>query len=419
METPRRRGKRATGRVAVLGAGITGCSTALFMARQGYSVTLFDQARQPFEGSSGWNDGKLHLGYLYAADPSLGTARQLLTGGLLFKDIVEELLGGSIAGATTPRDEIFLLHRDSVVQQQGIEAYFRRVSDLVRSHPDAGRYWDDAARRGATPLTAAEAAQTAPEGGAILGGWRLPERSVSSRWIARRYIAALAAEPKIELRTGRRVLGVRPEGEAGLEGSLDGPFRVETDAGTDGPFTIVVNALWEGRCVIDQGIGLGPLPEVTHRYRYALFVHTARPVAQDNALIGTGPFGDVKAYGDRDFYLSWYPAGLVAEGRDPAPPPVPAMDEAARQALAHRILDGLAEHLPAVRRVADGAAHMDVQGIWVVAPGSGPLHDPAAGLHRRDRFGIRRTGRYISVDSGKFSTAPWMAREVAAMFRGG
>lgn len=403
----------------MLGAGIMGCSTALFMARQGYSVTVFDQARQPFEGSSGWTDGKLHLGYLYAADASLGTARQILTGGLLFRDIVQELLGGSIAAATTSRDEIFLLHRDSVVQQSGIGAYFRRVTDLVRGHPDAGRYLDDAARRGATPLTAEETAGLAPEGGAILGAWRLPERSVSSRWIARRYIAALAAEPKIELRTSSRVLCVRPAADAGLEGALDGPFRVHTAAGEDGPYTIVVNALWEGRSVIDQGLGLAPAPELSHRYRYALFVHTARPMAQHSALIGTGPFGEMKAYGERDFYLSWYPAGLVAEGQDPAPPPLPVLDQAGRQALAARILDGLAEHLPAVRRVAEGAATLELQGSWIVAQGRGPLHDPAAGLHRRDRFGIRRTGRYISVDSGKFSTAPWMAREVAAMFRGG
>lgn len=416
METSRRRSRRATGKVAVLGAGIMGCSTALFMARQGYDVTLFDQAAKPFEGSSGWNDGKLHLGYLYAADPSLGTARQLLTGGLLFRDIVEELLGGSIAGATTARDEVFLLHRDSVVQQDGVEAYFRRVSELVRRHPDAGRYWDDAALRGVTPLTPAEMAAVATEGGAILGGWRLPERSVSSRWVARRYIAALAAEPRIEQRLGHRVVSVRPSAEAT---GLDGPFQVRTDGGEDGPFTIVVNALWEGRSVIDQGIGLAPAPELTHRYRYALFVHTERPVAQPNALIGTGPFGDVKAYGDRDFYLSWYPAGLVAVGEDPAPPPLPALDEAGRAALKARILDGLAEHVPAVRQVADGAAQMELQGSWVVAQGRGRLDDPTAGLHRRDRFGIRRSGRYVSVDSGKFSTAPWMAREVAAMFRGG
>lgn len=415
METSGKRGKRTAGRVAVLGAGIMGASVALFLARQGFRVTLFDQARQPFDGASGWNQGRIHLGYLYAADSTLGTARQLLTGGLLFRDIVEELLGCSLAGATTTADEVFLLHRDSVVSRVAVETYFRRVADLVRGHPDVGRYLDDAARHGAAPLDTAALDRMAAPGGTITAAWRIPERSVSTRWLARRYIAAMAAEPRIEQRMGERVRAVRPA----APGALDGPFTIATETGEDGPFTIVVNALWHGRCLIDQGLGLAPAAELSHRYRYALFAHTARPIAQDSALIGTGPFGEVTAYGGRDFCLSWYPASLAVEGQDPAPPPIPPLDGAGREAVIGRIVDGLAQHLPAVRQVVDQAASLELQGGWIFAQGRGSLADPASGLHRRDRFGIRRSGRYVSVDTGQFSTAPWMAREIAAMFRSG
>jgi hypothetical protein len=41
------------------------------------------------------------------------------------------------------------------------------------------------------------------------------------------------------------------------------------------------------------------------------------------------------------------------------------------------------------------------------------LDDPTASLHRRDRFGVRRLGSSISVDTGKYSTAPWLARRLA------
>ncbi len=54
--------------VAVLGAGILGSSVALFLARRGALVTLFDARDRPFEGASRWNEGKIHLGYIYAAD---------------------------------------------------------------------------------------------------------------------------------------------------------------------------------------------------------------------------------------------------------------------------------------------------------------------------------------------------------------
>src|SRR5687767_3512683 len=80
-------------RVAVLGAGIMGCSAALCLAQRGARVTLLDAAAQPCTGASRWNEGKIHLGYLYAADPSMATARRVLDGGLAFKPLIERLIG--------------------------------------------------------------------------------------------------------------------------------------------------------------------------------------------------------------------------------------------------------------------------------------------------------------------------------------
>ena len=48
--------------VAVLGAGIMGCSAALCLARRGARVTLLDAAPRPCVGASRWNEGKIHLG---------------------------------------------------------------------------------------------------------------------------------------------------------------------------------------------------------------------------------------------------------------------------------------------------------------------------------------------------------------------
>ncbi len=126
--------------VAVLGAGIMGVSTALFLARRGMRVTLFDRAPRPFTGASRWNEGKIHLGYLYAADPSLATARRILPGGLAFKPLVEELVGCSIDPAITPDIDTFLIHRDSVVDADAAERYYRAVAALIDSHERTDRY---------------------------------------------------------------------------------------------------------------------------------------------------------------------------------------------------------------------------------------------------------------------------------------
>lgn len=57
-------------RVAVLGAGIMGCSVAIQLARRGFDVTVFDRETAPMAAASRWNEGKIHLGYIYGADPT-------------------------------------------------------------------------------------------------------------------------------------------------------------------------------------------------------------------------------------------------------------------------------------------------------------------------------------------------------------
>ena len=84
-------------RIAVLGAGVMGCSTAIFLARKGFQVSIFDKEKQPFSAASRWNEGKIHLGFIYSADPSLRTANHVIPGGLNFRPLIEELTGTSLA----------------------------------------------------------------------------------------------------------------------------------------------------------------------------------------------------------------------------------------------------------------------------------------------------------------------------------
>ena len=396
-------------RIAVLGAGIMGSSVALFLARGGARVTLFDECQEPFAGASRWNEGKIHLGYLYAGDRSMGTAREVLPGGLAFKRLTEELIGCSLDAAATAEDDIFLVHRDSVVDADDMRRYFDAVTRLVREHPRARSYLADVSGSGVQPLSAAEL-DGLTDTSIVRAGFRVPERSVWTPWVADRFVDALRAEAGIELVLGTRVHAVKPCGATWL---------VATDGRTENGFDFVVNALWQGRLQVDRTVGLAPEPGWSHRYRLSLFVTTASPVAVPSAVVSTGPFGDMKNYTGGHCYLSWYRAGLVAQGEEVAAPPVPRFDEAARRDIIGAIRAGLGAVIPAAETVMAAAGETRLEGGWVFAHGMGSLADPAATLHRRDRFGIRRSGTYFSVDTGKYSTAPWLAREVAAMITGG
>ena len=131
-------GIRAKPRVAILGAGIMGSSAALLLARAGCAVTLIHQAASAMSGASRWNEGKIHLGFLYAGDPSCRTAAELVIGGLAFKPLTEELIGCSLVPATTPDDDVYLVHPQSVVDAASMAAYFQRVETLIASHAEKG-----------------------------------------------------------------------------------------------------------------------------------------------------------------------------------------------------------------------------------------------------------------------------------------
>lgn len=397
----------ANPRIAVLGAGIMGSSLALYLARKGAGVTLFDKAAQPLAEASRWNEGKIHLGYLYSADASLRTARHVMPGGLLFRPLVEDLIGCDIGSVITAQDDIYLCHRDSVVQPDAMASYMEQVAALARAHPDARHYLADVSEGRAQRLSAGELA-TISGSDSITAGFHVPERSVETTWIADRFVEALATEMRIERQMATRVTAVEA-----ADGGNEGLWRIETSAGSFAGYDYVINALWEGRMEIDRTVGLQPKGVWSNRYRLSLFMHSSEPVSSPCVVIATGPFGDIKNYNGRDFYLSWYPDGLRADSASISPPGREDLDMPDAESFISSVFDHLQDHLPWVAHLRQKAETLRIEGGWVFAAGRGELSAASSSLHRRSDYGVVRKGSYLSIDTGKYSTAPWSARSIA------
>lgn len=392
-------------RVAILGAGIMGSCLALYLARRGLQVTLFEQEADALCGASRWNEGKIHLGYLYGADPTLATAKHLIPGGLAFAPLMRELLETPLDPCTTRADDLFLIHRDSVTSVEAARHYYRQVTALVQAAPDACHYLTDVSDAQVVELSATQIAGIADQD-VVRGGFRVPERSVNTNWIADRLCAALRTAPGIKLRANTPVIAASPAGERTSR------WAVHTAEGAE-CFDYVVNALWQNRLKVDQAAGIAPPVEWSSRYRLALFVRTSRPVKTPCSVLAVGPFGDIKNYNDRDFYLSWYPAGLVHSSDSKTGASEPDLDSIDRYAVLAATRAGLEGVLQGAREILDASETTRVAGGWVYAQGRGQLSSPRASLHRRDKFGITRLHRYYSIDTGKYSLAPWLARSLA------
>src|SRR5262245_21825995 len=75
--------------VGVLGGGLQGCCIALALAERKVRVTLFDKNDALLSRAAAANEGKIHLVYMYAGDPTLSTAKTMMAGALSFAPFLE------------------------------------------------------------------------------------------------------------------------------------------------------------------------------------------------------------------------------------------------------------------------------------------------------------------------------------------
>jgi hypothetical protein len=106
--------------------------------------------------------------------------------------------------------------------------------------------------------------------------------------------------------------------------------------------------------------------------------------------------------------------GKLVEGEGIHHPAPPVLDEAQRDAIANGMFDALSAILPRVATIREHAQTVSVQGGWVYAQAQGTLDDPRSSLHKRDRLGVKWFGTYASVDTGKYSVAPFLAHAIAS-----
>src|SRR5450755_2807293 len=117
-------------RVGILGGGLQGCCVALSLAECGVDVTLFDRNDQLLSRAAVANEGKIHLGYMYANDPSHSTARTMMLGALAFAPFFARHFG--LHSMIVSRPAAYVVHRDSQRTPEQVSQYLSTVHSLIR-----------------------------------------------------------------------------------------------------------------------------------------------------------------------------------------------------------------------------------------------------------------------------------------------
>ena len=201
---------------------MAGAVTALELAERGCRVVLFEAAGAAMSGASWVNEGKIHLGFVYGADPAGRTYRRMIDGALAFGPILRRWLGADRLAQAVGAPFDYAVPADSQLPPGAVEAHFGRVQDYLdhRLRATAGDYLG---RRSVLPWQRLRRHGYGGPGHPVLAAYATPERAVDTRQLAEAMRAALAAHPGVELRLATRVTRCRPEGGRWIVETGQGP----------------------------------------------------------------------------------------------------------------------------------------------------------------------------------------------------
>jgi glycine/D-amino acid oxidase-like deaminating enzyme len=399
-------------RVGVLGGGLQGCCIALALAARGISVTLFDRNDRLLGRAAIANEGKVHLGYMYANDPSQSTARMMMQGALAFAPFFERHLGVRADTMALSRPAAYVVHRDSQRSAEEVTHYLEAVHALLCEASEGRRnaYFGRELSRNLRKWSNDER-EAAFDPKIALAAFDSPEVAIDPVALAELVRQRIAEEPRIEARLNHDVTSVDDDGGgfAVCVTTADGERRERFDH--------VVNALWDGRFVINEKRGLRPDRPWLHRLKYGVSFRLPPKVSlPPSATFVSGPFGEVVSYRDGLTYLTWYPVCLRAISSEVAPPEWDTYPpEPLRSELLEGTLHAMAQFVHSLGHVqVNELADVTVKGGAIVAWGATDIYDPASELHRRFEIGVTSTGHFHSVDPGKLTMAPYFAEICAA-----
>jgi len=355
------------------------------------------------------NEGKIHLGHVYANDTTLKTSRLMLEAAFRFAPLIERFVGRPLPWpALRSNPFTYVVSNDSLVGLPELTSHYARL---------------DAHYRNTTPGPDQHYLGERPT--ALWSHAAVPEP------LNRRLAIAAIGTPEVSidtdalsglLRTAIDTSSVETlYGHTILEASRTATgFRVggTTDTGTawTREEQILVNCLWSGRLAIDEQLGLRPPWQPAYRLKHRMLVDLPpRLSALPSLTIVLGPFGDLVTYPQRcTAYVSWYPACMRAWSADVSPPATWTDATAGRidcetaRAVTAETLDAFDAIIPGM----GGCTNPRVAAGVIVAWGRSDIDDPASQLHERHQIGIIERDGYFSIDTGKLTFAPLFADEL-------
>jgi hypothetical protein len=392
-------------------------------------------------GASLHNEGKLHLGFVYASDPLKQTHKLMLRGSLAFARLLEELCGCEPHQLSPSKVFHYFVPNDSQLGLETIREHFEEVDRIGRELiQDTGQLYlgrkVDRFFEVNPPNVHAKLFSSA----ATLGSFKTEEQSVSPVAVAETLHRAVTNGAGIRFIGNTEVLAVNRISP----GDVEVEFRRD-DMVMSKRYPCVANCLWDDRLRIDQTAGIRESKPWYIRYKATLRIAATRAGQRQipSATGILGKYGDVVNYENGSYYVSWYPLCKLAETSVSAearllrdhvnqwpmlritrelPDTDPSLARWITKTTHNRFIKenirALAAYVPAVAELLNFTDGCRLGGGVILAEGSSDIDDPKSELHQRSAIGPAVYDSYVSVNTGKYCMAPLYAVETGDLIEG-
>ena len=384
--------------ITILGGGLQGVSVALALANRGYSCEIIEQKPRLLAAASYGNEGKIHLGLVYALDKTLKTGQKMLQGAYSFAPLLDKWCAPLPWAKWRSKGFLYGVMPDSLSSAEELRFYYEQlkqakcnIRDELPVTPsyigfEPRWFWKDSFitpmpdTKIAVPTTFIETEEVA----------------VDTILLTKQIEKIVNAISKISVRCNSYI--------ERCEKISDG-FRIyvkEHDNSLTIDSNIVVNCTWNDRYRIDQHVGFQEQTDnFSYRVKYRVIVQPRINLANEHPVtMVQGPYGDMTPYRNGLVYLSWYP--LCRTYFNSKPPSEEIYCHDGLRSIAHNTLARFEELFP----MLDGAIIKSCTPCTIVARGDTDVDDPESSLHRRDDTGPIGGNGWWSVNTGKLTTAP-------------
>jgi glycine/D-amino acid oxidase-like deaminating enzyme len=392
-------------RVTILGGGIQGVSLALALAYRGHKVTLIEAMPDLLDFTSTRNEGKIHLGFVYALDPTGATHRKMLESALCFSPLLDRWCGGLPWDTFITEGFYYAVMPDSMIGPDQVIQSYERLTSLLPEFKEhdlcqpsyfgktLSWMWRESDPSGSHPFSEKYPLQSFIE---------TEERAIDPVMLASMLRKFVMKHPLIDTRCNVRVDGV----ERGIHGFL---LHLETPNGPEVFHSdLVANCTWIGRHKLDRMVDMNLSTQPCYRVKHSIIASlpTESRLPPPVTMV-QGPYGDIVPRKNNRIYLSWYPECRTYFG---TLPPRDDWDtpEISRN-VAQRSLTIMQDMFP---DLANAQIESSMAGV-IMAEGSTDIEDPGSSLHYRKDYGADHHDGWWSIDTGKYTSAPLLAERTA------